>query len=37
MKHNIMKGYIMFHNRDNELETLEDEYQKDGATFTIMD
>ena len=36
MKQNIMKGYIMFYNRNSELETLEDEYQKDGATFTVI-
>ena len=36
MNQNIMKGYIMFYNRENELQTLESEYEKEGATFTVI-
>jgi AAA+ ATPase superfamily predicted ATPase len=36
MKQNIMKGYIMFYNRNSELATLEREYQKRGSTFTVI-
>jgi AAA+ ATPase superfamily predicted ATPase len=36
MKQNIMKGYIMFYNRNSELATLEREYQKRGSAFTVI-
>jgi len=36
MKQNIMKGYIMFYNRTNELATLEREYEKKGSAFTVI-
>ena len=36
MKANIMKGYIMFYNRFDELKTLEKEYAKKTASFTVI-
>ena len=36
MQQNIMKGNIMFYNRDEELRTLENEYQKGGSAFTVI-
>ena len=36
MKQNIMKGYIMFYNRNSELSTLKREYQKRGSAFTVI-
>ena len=31
-----MKGFIMFHNRNNELETLEKEYLRKSSSFTVI-
>jgi len=36
MKLNIMKGYIMFYNRFDELETLEKEYKSQKSSFTVI-
>ncbi len=36
MKQFIMKGFIMFYNRDEELKTLEKDYRKNGSSFSVI-